>query len=50
MAEVERINGGKRIVPTIICPDGELLTEPSNDELAAKLGLASPRPNMPSTT
>jgi thioredoxin reductase (NADPH) len=39
MAEVERINEGKRIVPTIICPDGEILTEPSNDELAAKLGL-----------
>jgi len=31
MAEVERINEGKRIVPTIICPDGEILTEPSND-------------------
>ena len=39
MAEVERINEGKRIVPTIICPDGKILTEPSNDELAAKLGL-----------
>ena len=39
MAEVERINEGKRIVPTIIFPDGEILTEPSNDELAAKLGL-----------
>lgn len=39
MAEVERINGGKRIVPTIICADGDILVEPSNDELAARLGL-----------
>ncbi len=39
MAEVERINGGKRIVPTIICADGDVLVEPNNDELAAKLGL-----------
>lgn len=39
MAEVERINGGKRIVPTIICADGDVLVEPSNDELAARLGL-----------
>ena len=38
-AEVERINGGKRIIPTIIFPDGSILTEPSNDELAEKLGI-----------
>lgn len=37
--EVERINGGKRIIPTIIFPDGSILTEPSNDELAEKLGI-----------
>ncbi|MEI9906944.1 MAG: FAD-dependent oxidoreductase [Actinomycetota bacterium] len=36
-AEVERINSGKRIIPTIIFPDGSILTEPSNDELAEKL-------------
>ena len=36
-AEVERINGGKRVIPTIIFPDGSFLVEPSNDELADKL-------------
>lgn len=38
-AEVERINNGKRIIPTIIFVDGSILTEPSNDELAEKLGI-----------
>lgn len=36
---VEEINHGYRSVPTIIFPDGSHLTEPSNDELAEKLGL-----------
>lgn len=39
MAYVEQINDGKRIVPTIICPNGAILVEPSNAELAAELGL-----------
>lgn len=39
MAYVERVNQGKRIVPTIIFPDGDILVEPSNAQLAAKLGL-----------
>lgn len=39
MALVEKINQGKRIVPTIIFPDGGILVEPSNAQLAAKLGL-----------
>ena len=38
-ALVERANNGKRIIPTIVFPDGSLLVEPSNAELAAKLGL-----------
>jgi thioredoxin reductase (NADPH) len=38
-ATVEQANGGKRIIPTIVFPDGSLLVEPSNAELAAKLGL-----------
>lgn len=38
-AEVERINDGKRIIPTIIFEDGSILTEPSNDELADKLAI-----------
>jgi thioredoxin reductase (NADPH) len=32
-------NGGKRIIPTIVFDDGSALVEPSNAELAAKLGL-----------
>ncbi len=36
---VEQVNHGKRIIPTIIFEDGSLLVEPSNAELAAKLGL-----------
>ena len=32
-------NGGKRIIPTIVFGDGSFLVEPSNAELAAKLGL-----------
>lgn len=37
IAEVERLNDGKRSIPTIIFPDGSILVEPSNDELADKL-------------
>jgi len=32
-------NKGKRIIPTIVFADGSFLVEPSNAELAAKLGL-----------
>ena len=38
-AYVEEINNGKRIIPTIIFPDGTHLSEPTNAELAAKLGI-----------
>jgi thioredoxin reductase (NADPH) len=38
-AEVERRNDGKRIIPTIVFPDGRHLAEPSNAELADALGL-----------
>jgi thioredoxin reductase (NADPH) len=38
-AFVREKNEGKQIIPTIIFPDGSFLAEPSNDELAAKLGL-----------
>ena len=34
---VEKANGGMRRVPTIVFPDGSILVEPSNDELARKL-------------
>jgi thioredoxin reductase (NADPH) len=39
MRAVEEANNGKDIIPTIFFDDGSVLTEPSNAELAAKLGL-----------
>ncbi len=36
---VEGYNDGKQIIPTIVFADGSILVEPSNAELAAKLGL-----------
>jgi thioredoxin reductase (NADPH) len=36
---VQDRNDGKHIIPTIVFPDGSHLSEPSNEELAAKLGL-----------
>jgi len=39
MAFVEEVNKGNRSIPTIIFPDGEILVEPSNADLAKKLGL-----------
>jgi mycoredoxin len=36
---VKNLNNGMRIVPTIIFPDGEIMAEPSNTQLAEKLGL-----------
>ncbi|GAP14446.1 glutaredoxin [Longilinea arvoryzae] len=36
---VESVNHGFRSVPTLIFPDGSQLTEPSNSQLAEKLGL-----------
>ncbi len=41
MAFVEKVNNGVRSIPTIIFPDGEVLVEPSNAELAKKLGLTT---------
>ena len=36
---VQERNDGKNIIPTVIFPDGTHLSEPSNEELAEKLGL-----------
>lgn len=36
-AEVEKINRGMQSIPTIIFPDGEILVEPSNEELERAL-------------
>lgn len=37
---VQELNDGKQIIPTIIFEDGSMLVEPSNAELAAKLGIS----------
>lgn len=37
--EVEDHHGGNRVVPTLFFEDGSMMSEPSDDELAAKLGL-----------
>ena len=36
---VEQVNNGKQIIPTIVFEDGSVLVEPTNAELAAKLGI-----------
>ena len=36
---IEEVNQGKRIIPTILFPDGSILVEPSNAQLAQKLGI-----------
>lgn len=38
-AEVERLNGGRRVVPTILFEDGTVLVEPSDEALARQLAL-----------
>ncbi len=45
-ARVLQLNRGKRIVPTILFPDGAVLVEPSNAALARKLGLKT-EPKLP---
>lgn len=39
MRFLEKVNDGKHIIPTIVFRDGSVLVEPTNAELAAKLGL-----------
>jgi thioredoxin reductase (NADPH) len=39
MSFVEKTNNGMRSIPTIIFPDGAVLVEPSNAQLAEKLGM-----------
>ena len=36
---VQRVNDGKQIIPTIVFEDGSILVEPTNSELAVKLGI-----------
>lgn len=43
-AFVQQLNEGKPVIPTVVMPDGSVLVQPSNVELAQKLGLpADPR-------
>ncbi|MBI2314449.1 NrdH-redoxin [Candidatus Daviesbacteria bacterium] len=35
--EVEKINKGYQLIPTIVFPDGQVLIEPSNEELQKAL-------------
>ena len=37
---VQQVNSGRQIIPTIVFEDGSVLVEPSNAELAAKLGIS----------
>ena len=39
MRYIEQVNDGKHIIPTILFEDGSILVEPSNADLAQKLGL-----------
>jgi len=41
LAYVQELNGGKSIIPVLVFADGSTLTEPSNAELAAKLGITT---------
>src|SRR5260370_27995509 len=43
---VERLNDGRRVIPTIVFADGSVLVEPSNVALAEKLGLQQ-QPHFP---
>lgn len=36
---VRQKNNGKRVIPTVVFEDGSCLSEPSNEELAEKIGL-----------
>ncbi len=38
-ALIRRVNRGNRSVPTLIFPDGSMLVEPSNQDLARHLGI-----------
>jgi len=46
---VQEVNGGKQIIPTIVFQDDSILVEPSNAELAVKLGI-SPKAKRESKT
>jgi mycoredoxin len=38
MAAMKRLNGGKNIIPTLVFPDGTVMTNPKIEALAARFG------------
>jgi glutaredoxin-like protein len=48
-AMVRALNGGRRTVPTLVFPDGSVMAEPSDRELASKLGIATRPTSSPSS-
>src|SRR5438105_5396727 len=41
LAYVQQVNEGKSVIPVVLFDDGSTLVEPSNAELAAKLGITT---------
>lgn len=41
MALVQKINNGMKSIPTIVFSDGSIMVEPSNRDLAKKLGVTA---------
>lgn len=39
LAFVMKVNNGRRVVPTIVFPDGVILVEPNSRQLAEKAGI-----------
>jgi glutaredoxin len=40
VAVVHKYNDGKQVIPTILFPDGSVLIEPNNSQLAEKLNIS----------
>jgi thioredoxin reductase (NADPH) len=45
LAVVERVNAGRHIIPTLVFADGSTLVEPSNADMARKLGISMADPH-----
>ena len=41
-AHIEKLNHGMRTVPTVVLPDGSILSEPSNRQLLEKIAALRP--------
>jgi glutaredoxin-like protein len=47
MEFVKSVNHGRRVVPTVVFPDGQILVEPPNSAMAAKLGVEETLEDFP---